>query len=31
MQFSTQGIVHEVVELIAQHFTDVGIPTTSAR
>ena len=28
MQFSTQGLPTVVAELVAQHWTDVGIPTT---
>jgi peptide/nickel transport system substrate-binding protein len=28
MQFSTQGLPTAVAELVAQHWTDVGIPTT---
>jgi peptide/nickel transport system substrate-binding protein len=28
MQFSTQGLSTAVAELVAQHWTDVGIPTT---
>jgi len=29
LQFATQGIAGQVVELVAQHWTDVGISTTS--